>query len=411
MAVAGGGSPDVAPDPPLRVKLIWVAALYFASGLPFGVANMLVPAFLRSEGAALEFIGRIISGIGLAWTLKFLWSPLVDRFGSRKSWIVPGQLAIAGITLFLIAADPRGAPLYLWVVLGLLATASATQDIAVDAYTIELMGARELGVASGVRATGYRVGLIVASGALVALAGPLGWSASFAVAAAIMVGAAIVTASAPRRARLHRAQPLLEPARALLAMPSLWVVVMFVLAFKIGDLAMQAMVVPFWVDRGLTQAQMGLIGTLSIGAAVCGALLGGVLTTRWGVYRSLWTLGLLQALSNLGYFAAARAGVPAEAVYAAAVIEQFTGGLGTAAFLAFLMSLCEKRYAATQYAVLSALFGLSRLIAGYWSGTLVEAIGYAGYFLLTFGFALPAFALVPLLRSVLERRGAQLSVA
>jgi PAT family beta-lactamase induction signal transducer AmpG len=388
----------------LRTKLLWVAALYFASGLPFGIVNYLLPVFLRNEGTDLSTIGRVISDVGLAWTLKFLWAPMVDRFGRRRSWIILCQLGIAALTLWLIAADPIGARLVLWAILALLAALSATQDIAIDAYTIQLLDVRELGVANGIRVGAYRIAIIVTSGALVALAGSLGWSAVFMVAAAIMGALALLVLGAPRRDRAPQHQSLLEPARALLDLPYLWAVVLFVLTFKLGDLAMQPMVAPFWVDRGLSEGQIGLIGTLSIGAAIGGALVGGVLTTRWGVFRALWILGLVQALSNLGYFLAARADTPRSAIYAAAMVEQVTWGLGTSAFLAFLMSVCEKRYAGTQFAVLTALYGLSRWMGGRYSGDLAEALGYAGYFLLTFAFALPAFALIPFIRRV-PRRG------
>ena len=384
----------------LRTKLLWVAALYFASGLPFGIVNYLLPVFLRTEGTDLSTLGRVISDVGLAWTLKFLWAPLVDRFGRRRSWILLCQLGIAALTLWLVAADPIGARLVLWGILVVLAALSATQDIAIDAYTIQLLDVRELGVANGIRVGAYRIALIVTSGGLVALAGSVGWSAVFTVAAAIMGALALLVLAAPRRDRAAQHHSLLEPARALLDVPYLWAVVLFVLTFKLGDLAMQPMVAPFWVDRGLSEAQIGLIGTLSIGAAIGGALVGGVLTTRWGVFRALWILGVVQALSNLGYFFAAREGAPQSAIYAAAMIEQVTWGLGTSAFLAFLMSVCEKRYAATQFAVLTALYGLSRWMGGRYSGDLAETLGYAGYFLLTFAFALPAFALIPVIRRV-----------
>ena len=395
----------------LRTKLLWVGVLYFASGLPFGIVNYLFPVFLRTEGAELSTIGRVISDVGLAWTLKFLWAPLVDRYGRRKTWIIFCQFGIAALTLWLIAGDLVGGRVLLWGLLVGLAALSATQDIAVDAYTIELLDVRELGVANGIRVGAYRIALIVASGGLVALAGSFGWRVVFAVAAAIMGAVALLALGAPRRDRAPRHHPLLEPALALLRLPYLWAVVLFVLTFKLGDLAMQPMVAPFWVDRGLSESQIGLIGTLSIGCAIAGALLGGVLTTRWGVFRALWILGLVQALSNLAYFLAAREGMTHSAIYAAAIVEQLTWGLGTSAFLAFLMSVCEKRYAATQFAVLTALYGVSRWIAGRYSGDLTEALGYAGYFLLTFGMALPAFALIAFIRRVPLRDQARADLA
>ncbi|MFN2397438.1 MAG: MFS transporter [Gemmatimonadaceae bacterium] len=387
--------------PSTRTKLLVVAALYFASGFPFGLINYLLPVFLRSEGAELSAIGRLVSDAGLAWTLKFLWSPLVDRVGTRKQWIVPCQMALAAVTVALVTIDPRGHTAFLWLLLACIAFLSATQDIAIDAYTIELLDVRELGYANGVRVSSYRIALIATSGLLVALAGRMGWDGVFLIGAALMLLLAAFSASLPALGArpLSERPTLLEPVRALLRLPSFWAVVLFVLTFKLGDVALTPMTAPFWVDRGLSSQQIGFIGTLSLGAAIGGALLGGALTSRWGMFRALWILGLAQALSNLAYYAAATISGSATAIYAAAVVEQFTGGLGTAAFLAFLMSLCDKRYAATQYAVVSALYGLSRWLGGRYSGDLVESMGYASYFLLTFFMALPAYGLLPWMRA------------
>ncbi|MEJ7809698.1 MAG: MFS transporter [Gemmatimonadaceae bacterium] len=388
------------PSPALRTKLLWIAALYFSSGFPFGLINYSLPVYLRTGGASLPLIGRLVSDVGAAWTFKFLWSPLVDRIGTRKAWILSCQVGLAVLTVGLALTDPARATPYLWVLLITLAALSATQDIAIDAYTIELLDQREMGIANGVRVTAYRVALLVTSGTLLSLVRPLGWSRVWVVGAAALLLVAAITLTLPSTRRAPRGQAITEPLVALFRRPLLPVVVLFALTFKLGDLAMQPMTAPFAVDRGLTTDQLGLLGYVSIASVIAGALLGGVLTSRWGIFRALWTLGLVQALSNLGYFAAAAPGAPRGTVFAAGALEQLTGGLGTAAFLAFLMSLCDKRYAATQYAFLSALFGASRWIAGRYSGDMVQAMGYQRYFLLTFVLAFPAFLLLPLVRRV-----------
>jgi PAT family beta-lactamase induction signal transducer AmpG len=178
---------------------------------------------------------------------------------------------------------------------------------------------------------------------------------------------------------------------------------LFVLTFKLGDASMGPMVKPFWVDRGLSVEEIGTVST-TVGAilTVLGALLGGAVTSRWGIFHGLWTLGLLQAVSNLGYAAAAALGAGRVGIYSASMCESFTGGLGTAAFLAFLMHICDKRRAATEYALLSALFGLTRSLAGTFSGWGTEQIGYANYFALTFLLSFPAFALLPWVKSWAE---------
>ncbi len=205
--------------------------------------------------------------------------------------------------------------------------------------------------------------------------------------------------------------------------PGAWAVVVFILIYKLGDAAMAPMVKPFWVDRGLAVAEIGLVGTtLGVAATIAGALVGGRLTDRWGILYGLLILGLIQGLSNLGYAVVAYADLPLPAaevsslttagaalfepgriaIYAASLIESFTGGLGTAAFLAFLMHICEKRHAAVQYALLSAIFAFSRDVAGAASGWATTRLGYDAYFLMTFGLALPGLLLLPLIRSWLR---------
>jgi PAT family beta-lactamase induction signal transducer AmpG len=174
---------------------------------------------------------------------------------------------------------------------------------------------------------------------------------------------------------------------------------LFVLTFKLGDMALGPMVRPFWVDQHFTPVQIGAVpGTLGVVTTILGALLGGGLTARWGIFRALWTLGIAQAASNLVYAAAAALPPSTPLMYTASIVESFCGGLGTAPFLAFLMSICDKAHAATQYALLSALFGLTRVVAGALSGWATERVGYAAYFAVTFFLAWPALILLPWVR-------------
>jgi PAT family beta-lactamase induction signal transducer AmpG len=177
-------------------------------------------------------------------------------------------------------------------------------------------------------------------------------------------------------------------------------VIAFVLLYKVGDSTLGRMVKPFWVDRGYSLAEIGAISvTLGTALTIAGALAGGWFTNRYGIFRALLWLGLAQLVSNLGYVAVAAIELPRESIYVASMVESFTQGLGTAAFLSFLMNLCDKEHAATQYAILSAAFALTRDVAGAFSGIGVEAFGYATYFALTTALALPGLALLPLIRS------------
>ena len=386
----------------LRTKLLWVAAFYFASGFPFGIATELLPVYYRQRGVSLTDIG-LLSVVALAWTFKFLWAPLVDRVGTYKRWLLAAQIGLAASMLALLAADPVRAMPLLWIALIVLATLSATQDIVVDAYTIRLLDTREYGAANGMRVTAYRVAMLVAGGLLLAAAGRLGWPTIFVIAAGTMlalsaISLTIPTGDIPRVSTAGGLRGLVDPLRELYSLPAAGAVLLFILTFKLGDLSLIPMTKPFWVDRGFSTETIGAASTVGIVAAIAGALAGGALTTRWGIFTALWSLGLVQALSNLGYVAASRLPAENSVIYGTILLEQFTYGLGTAAFLSFVMTLCSKRYAATEYALLSALFRVGGIIAGTISGAITQHVGYATYFLITFLLALPAFSLLPWVR-------------
>jgi PAT family beta-lactamase induction signal transducer AmpG len=401
-----------------RTKLTWVAILYFAEGFPFGIVNDALPIFFRIHGIRLADIG-LLSLVGLPWTLKFLWAPAVDLWGRRRTWVVVCQLFLVLGLLVVLAVDPSRVSAFLWAVVLGLAFFSATQDIAIDAYTIELLDEREMGPANGVRVTAYRIALIAAGGVFVAAAGLIGWLAAFVGAATVMALFCLLSSRLPH-ARPDPATPvpatpmngvleraLWTPLRQFFGYPGFVFVMLFVLTFKLGDMALGPMVRPFWVDRQFTPLQIGAVpGTLGVVSTILGALLGGGLTARWGIFRALWVLGIAQAASNLVYAAAAALPPSMPLMYAASIVESFCGGLGTAPFLAFLMSICDKAHAATQYALLSALFGLTRVMAGALSGWATEEIGYAAYFTLTFFLAWPALALLPWVRRWTAARAA-----
>ena len=383
----------------LGVRLGWVGALSFASGLPYWFFNETVPVWLAASGMSLAVIG-LASGASLPWVLKFLWAPLVDRHGSRRGWIRICLALLAVVSAVLAGADPVRHAGQLAALLLLYVTLSATQDIAIDAYTIETTHGRELGVANSVRIGAYRGATFVSSALLVWIAGRSGWQPAFLVAAALFGCLAMAAVVLPSPSRLA-AHPLTlgEPIRALLSRPGIWPVVAFALLFKLDISAMEPMTKPFWVASGFSLEQIAALTTGRLLATLAGAALGGIIATRIGIFHALWSLGLVQLLSSLGYSAAAAAGAGKAPVTGAALFENFAAGLGTAAFLAFLMSVCERRYAATQFALLSAIYALSRWAAGLMSGALAEQLGFATYFFATFLVGLPAYLLLPRIRS------------
>lgn len=399
-----------------RRKLFWVAVLYFVEGFPFGLIHNALPVYFRVFGVSLKEIG-LMSLVSLPWAIKFFWAPAVDALGRKKHWFVTCQIFIA-LTIvsfpWLMPSQTVGS--FFWVLLIALAFFSATQDIAIDAYTIRLLDEKELGMANGVRVTTYRIALIAAGGVFIAGAGWLGWTTMFLAGGILILLTALVSIRAPEtrasspgdkddyspRASSPPGSPrtfqyfVVIPLREFLARPGFIQVFLFVLLFKLGDMAMGPMIHPFWVDRGFTLFEIGAVpGTVGVVATITGALLGGHLTNRWGIFRGLWILGLFQAGSNLVYAGAAALPPHPAAMYLASVTESFTGGLGTAPFLAFLMKICNKDHAATQYALLSALFAMTRSVSGAFSGWGAESLGYATYFTFTFFLAFPAYAMLP----------------
>ncbi|MCX5866804.1 MAG: MFS transporter [Proteobacteria bacterium] len=406
-----------------RRKLFWVAVLYFVEGFPFGLIHNALPVYFRIFGVSLKEIG-LMSLVSLPWAIKFFWAPAVDALGRKKHWFVTCQIFIAlTIVSFPWLMPSQTVSSFFWVLLIALAFFSATQDIAIDAYTIRLLDEKELGMANGVRVTTYRIALIAAGGVFIAGAGWLGWTTMFLVGGILILLTALVSIRAPETPAPSPADGenrtpqtfsppgstrtfqyfVVIPLKEFLARPGFIQVFLFVLLFKLGDMAMGPMIHPFWVDRGFTLFEIGAVpGTVGVVATIIGALLGGYLTNRWGIFRGLWILGLFQAGSNLVYAGAAALPSHPAAMYLASVTESFTGGLGTAPFLAFLMKICNKDHAATQYALLSALFAMTRSVSGAFSGWGAESLGYASYFTFTFILAFPAYAMLPWVRRWLE---------
>jgi len=381
----------------LRRRLSIVALVYFIEGFPPGVYWDLWPVYFRRQGIGLEAIGWL-QALSLAWSLKVLWSPLVDRYGERRQWIVGCVLAMGACLIAVAGLDATSLGPSLWLALAIFCIASATQDVAIDAYTIGLVERGQEGPANSVRAAAYRVGVIAAGGGLLLLPAQIGWPATFlaaAAACAALAAAARACPALPVPAATRR-----ELARSLarwLARPGVAGAALFVLLYRVGDRAMGPMVQPFWVDRGFSDAEIASVRT-TVGAlaTVAGAVVGGGVVARAGIARSLLALGALALASNLGYAAAAALpGSGRAGVYAASIVESACSGLATAAFLSFLMRACEKQHAAVQYALLYATSSLAGTLAAIPSGALAERLGYAAYFALTGLYAVPALALVP----------------
>ena len=379
-----------------RKKLGIVALLYFIQGSPPAILWEVLPVYFRVHGVSLRAIGGLRL-LELPYSLKVFWSPVVHRYGDRRIWVVACMLAIAvvvGLLPFVDVAHPG------WVVITLLlvlTTLSATQDIAIDSYTVGLIKREEEGAANGVRASAYRVALVLIGGGMVLLASILQWTLLYLIAAVVLALLALSTLvvsrlDLPATARERWLAGFVGWIGTWNAIP----LVLFVLFYRLGEYAIGPMVKPFWVDQGRSVFEIGLVPTtFGIILSVAGALSGGAFISRYGTFRGVWVLGLLQAVSNLGYALVAWASLGRFGLYGASVFESFSGGLGTAAFLAFLMNVCQKEHATIQYAFLSSIFSLTGRLMGGLSGLGAERFGYGNYFALTFLLSLPAYALLP----------------
>jgi PAT family beta-lactamase induction signal transducer AmpG len=379
----------------LRRALPIIALIYVIEGFPMGVHD-LWSIYLRRHGASLTEVG-LLSALGFAWTLKVLWSPLIDRFGERRRWVA-GSMAVMAAAIFWVSqSDAHSISISLWIALWVYCLASATQDVAIDAYSIGITEHGQEGPVNSIKAIAYRVGMLLAT-ALLFLPRWIGWSGTFALAALISAGMAVAVFAAPRIEVPKPERSEVWPAlKCWLGDRHGAAVIVFVMLYRIGDLAMGPMLSTFWVDRGFSDEEIAVVSKgLGIGAYVLGAILGGWGVYRLGIARGLWVFGGLALLSNFGYAtAAAFPEFGRTGVYAAALTESLCGGLASAAFLSYLMNICQREHAAVQYALLTAAYRLPGIPVASMSGFLTDRLDYAVYFALTAAMALPAFAFLP----------------
>lgn len=383
----------------------WVVSTYFAEGLPFSVVRSLASEFFTSMGTAPANIGAT-SLYGLAWNLKLLWSPLLDRYGSLRRWLLTMQ-ALLGVVVMLVAwpagqGDLR-AVASLLVVAAFLA---ATHDVAIDGFYLEALDARGQAGLAGLRTSAYRVAMLAGKG-LLALAGALqlagaartsAWRTTFFIAGAALAVLALIHAivlpkSPPRRTMSGPPPRYADAFISFLAQPKAAVSLVFIILYKAGDAPMFAMNAPFLRSLGLDDLARGAVGTAGMIASISGAIAGGATIARFGLRRTLRPIVATQALAILLYVALAAVRPGQAAVSVVAVIEQLAGGIGDSALAVFLMRRCAKEHKAAHYAIASALMSVMMTVAGVASGHLVSRLGYPTFFALAFAASLPGVAL------------------
>ena len=384
--------------------------LSFSSGMPFYLTRGTLQSWLTLEGVPLTTVG-LLSLVGLPYAVKFLWSPILDRFtfsglGRRRGWMALAQLLLLGAIALMAFGRPGTSISFIAILALIIAFLSATQDIAVDAYRTDVLDPHEMGAGAGIAALGYRIALILTGGGAFILADYTSWPRVYLIMAAFMLVGLMASLRAPEPekpgqppASLSEAvrAPFSEFWKRFGAGPSV-LVLSFIALYKLGDALILNMTTPFLLQTGFTQTEIGLVqGVVGLSATIVGALAGGALLSRMGILRALWVFGLLQAGTNLLYMVLAQAGHHYPLMILTVTVENFCSGLGTAAFLAFLMSLCNHNFSATQYALMSSLWAFTRDVGAAPAGGMAEIMGWPFFFLTTFFVALPALGLLRVL--------------
>ncbi|MEZ0151984.1 MAG: AmpG family muropeptide MFS transporter [Candidatus Reddybacter sp.] len=379
----------------------------FASGLPLYILISLVPAWLRTEGVGLKEIG-LFTLIGLPYTWKFFWSPLLERYplpllGRRRGWMLLTQLGL----FFSIAALPQfNTTTQLWplaALCGFIAFLSASQDIVIDAYRRELLPDIELGLGNSIHVNAYRIAGLVPGSLSLILADHLPWDTVFLITAAFMSVAIVLTLSikepdhsSPAPATLQAA--IVEPFREFfqrLGLSQALLVLSFMFLYKLGDNLATALATPFYIDMGFELSQIGIIAKhAALWPMIVGGLLGGLMMVKIGINRALWVFGLVQLISIFGFALMAHVG---EGLWLLALVigfEYLGVGLGAAAFIAFIARTTSRAHSATQFALFTALTAVPRTVANAGTGYLVEAVGWEQFFYICALLALPGMLLL-----------------
>lgn len=397
-------------------RLLGIGFLGFSSGLPRLLVYSTLSFWLLEEGLSITAVG-LFAATALPYNLKFAWAPLLDRLrlpvltrtlGLRRAWLLLIQIALALALFALATGDPGSAPVVVAGMALVVSFLSASQDVVIDAYRVEILDDEEQGAGAAAVVFGYRIGMLVASaGALYIATWSESWPLTY-VAMGALMGIGVVTTLLVREPRSSETvtgerPPLAEEARDAVLGPfrdfvgrkGMLLVLAFILLYKLGDALAGTMTNPLLVALEFEKSTIADVAkTFGLIASIVGVFAGGALVRRVGIVRALWVAGFLQMGSNLMFSVQAWVGKEVGVLVATIGIENLSGGLGTAAFVAYLSALCNKRYTATQYAFLTAGASSLKTIVSTGSGATVEAVGWVPYFLLTTAAAAPGLLLL-----------------
>ncbi|MBI4693119.1 MAG: MFS transporter [Gammaproteobacteria bacterium] len=391
-------------------RLTVVTLLGVSSGLPLALADSTLQAWLTVRGLDVKTIGAL-SLIGLPYVLKFLWAPLLDHFAllpgldRRRGWILGAQLALAALLFALSGLDPAVNLATMAALVLLMAVVSATQDTVIDAYRSEILPARERGLGAGLAVAGYRVAMILSGAGALVLAHRFGFNLVYAGMAVLMGSGVLATLAGPRPIAVAAVRPALWesvvlPLREFLRRDGALALLALVALYKLGDALAARLTMTFFIrELGFTLLEIGAIYKgLGIGASLVGGIFGGALMMRLGLRRALWLFAILQAVTNAGFFVLALHGKSMAGMIAVVGLENLAAGMGTSALVALITGLCDLRYTATQFALLTAVASLARVLSGPVAGELAALLGWPRFFLCAVALALPAMALLHVLK-------------
>ncbi|MFU0921138.1 muropeptide MFS transporter AmpG [Kluyvera sichuanensis] len=388
--------------------------LGFASGLPLALTSGTMQAWMTVENIDLKTIG-FFSLVGQAYVFKFLWSPVMDRYtppflGRRRGWLLTTQCLL----LIAIAAmgflEPSTQLRWMAALAVIIAFCSASQDIVFDAWKTDVLPAEERGAGAAISVLGYRLGMLVSGGLALWLADKwLGWQGMYWLMAALLVPCIIATLLAPEPSDVipvpkSLEQAVVQPLKDFFGRNNAWLILLLIVMYKLGDAFAMSLTTTFLIRGvGFDAGQVGMVNkTLGLFATIVGALYGGVLMQRLTLFRALLIFGILQGVSNAGYWALSVTDKHIYSMAAAVFFENLCGGMGTAAFVALLMTLCNKSFSATQFALLSALSAVGRVYVGPIAGWFVEAHGWPTFYLFSVFAAIPGILLLLICRQTLE---------
>lgn len=385
-------------------KQMWIVLLMgFSSGLPYLLTGGTLKTWLAREQVDISTIG-FFTLVATAYSLKFLWAPVVDRYklfflGRRRSWIFTMQVLISLGLFYLATLNPQNHLMMMAIASAFIAFFSATQDIAIDAYRREILKDEEMGLGSTLTQYGYRTSMLVAGGIGVGMVDPktldLSWSQLYIGLGILMALLTLVTLWADEPgsseyAPKTLASAIVDPFKEFFSRDKAFVILAFVFLFKLGDAMSGSMLNPFYVQMGYTNAEIGFIAkTVGMVAVLAGLLVGGMIIFKLGILKSLWVFGVLQALSTAGFSIITFTGPQEWALGLAVIFEDISSGMGSAAFIAYLSTITNKKFTGTQFALLSALATSGRNVFSAAAGVMVQAIGWAPFFWICALLAIP----------------------